>query len=266
MATIIPITKSVAAKIWCSSCGISADAACDCGAPYIPAGQAAAKALAANPEKSDRAIAAELGVNRSTVTRAREARGANAPPEVRIGMDGKSYPAPEPKSTLVRGTFGTGENEWYTPNQHIELARQVLGHIDLDPASSAQANEVVRADRFFTEKQNGLEQDWFGRVWLNPPYAQPFIADFARKLLVELEIGRVESAIALTHNYTDTSWFHWLAEMASCICFTRGRVKFVSPQGELAAPTQGQAFFYFGPSTDRFADVFDETGFVVKPC
>jgi hypothetical protein len=43
------------------------------------------------PDRSDRAIAADLGVNRSTVTRARaKTGGANAP---RIGKDGKKYPS-----------------------------------------------------------------------------------------------------------------------------------------------------------------------------
>lgn len=164
----------------------------------------------------------------------------------------------------VRGTFGTGENEWYTPGQHIELARQVLGTIELDPASSHVANQTVKAERFFSQETNGLEKEWAGNVWLNPPYAQPAIAQFADKMVAEWQSGRVAAAIVLTHNYTDTAWFQTLARAAAAICFTRGRVRFVSPAGELAAPTQGQAFFYFGPETDIFADVFGQIGFVAE--
>lgn len=164
----------------------------------------------------------------------------------------------------VRGTFGTGENEWYTPAEFIGLARQVLGAIDLDPASSEQANATVCAGAFFSEADNGLGLPWHGRVWLNPPYAQPAIAQFAEKMCTEREAGNVLSAIVLTHNYTDTAWFQMLASSADAICFTRGRVRFVSPAGDLAAPTQGQAFFYFGHDVDRFAEVFAEVGFVVE--
>jgi len=164
----------------------------------------------------------------------------------------------------VRGTFGTGENEWYTPDDHIALARAVLGEIDLDPASSHVANQTVKASRFFSQETNGLEQEWIGRVWLNPPYAQPAIAHFADKMVAEWEAKRVTAAIVLTHNYTDTAWFQKLARAASGICFTRGRVRFVSPTGELAAPTQGQAFFYFGTDLTIFEDVFEEVGFVVE--
>jgi len=42
----------------------------------------------------------------------------------------------------VRGTEGTGENEWYTPAKYIEAVHQVLGTIDTDPASSALAREL----------------------------------------------------------------------------------------------------------------------------
>jgi phage N-6-adenine-methyltransferase len=167
----------------------------------------------------------------------------------------------------VRGTTGTGENEWYTPADHIALARQAMGGIDLDPASSHVANRVVQAETFYSAETNGLDKEWAGRVWLNPPYAQPFIAQFADKMVEEWKSGRVEAAIVLTHNYTDTAWFQSLAETASAICFTRGRVRFVSPAGELAAPTQGQAFFYFGSDVDIFADVFADVGFIaaVRP-
>ncbi len=164
----------------------------------------------------------------------------------------------------VRGTFGTGENEWYTPAEHLEFARQVLGGIDLDPASSEVANRSVQAGRFYSEADNGLDKEWGGNVWLNPPYAQPAIAQFAQKMVEEWQAGRVTAAIVLTHNYTDTAWFQSLARAATAICFTRGRVRFVSPTGELAAPTQGQAFFYFGHDVDIFADVFGSVGFVVE--
>lgn len=164
----------------------------------------------------------------------------------------------------VRGTFGTGENEWYTPAEHLEFARQVLGGIDLDPASSEVANRSVQAGRFYSEADNGLDKEWGGNVWLNPPYAQPAIAQFAQKMVEEWQAARVNAAIVLTHNYTDTAWFQSLARAATAICFTRGRVRFVSPTGELAAPTQGQAFFYFGHDVDIFADVFGSVGFVVE--
>lgn len=42
--------------------------------------------------------------------------------------------------------------------------------IDLDPASSSNANKVVQAERFFNWEQNGLLQEWkASRVYLYPP-------------------------------------------------------------------------------------------------
>lgn len=165
---------------------------------------------------------------------------------------------------LVRGTFGTGENEWYTPAQYIDMARKVLGRIDLDPASSELANETVKAAEFYTSQDNGLTQDWHGNIWLNPPYSQPAIAQFAEKMVEEWQAQRADAAIVLTHNYTDTAWFQKLASHATAICFTRGRVRFVSADGEVASPTQGQAFFYFGSDLARFIEEFREIGFVVE--
>jgi len=164
----------------------------------------------------------------------------------------------------VRGTTGTGENEWYTPAEYIEKARAVMGGFDVDPASNPIAQETVRASSYYTEETNGLDKEWNGRVWLNPPYAQPAISHFADKMVAEAEAGRCTEAIVLTHNYTDTAWFQKMARSARAICFTRGRIKFESPTGEKAAPTQGQAFFYFGNDAKTFRNVFGEVGFIVE--
>lgn len=157
---------------------------------------------------------------------------------------------------------GTGENEWYTPEQYIEAARAVMGSIDLDPATSESAQLRIGAAKFYTINDNGLNRDWEGKVWLNPPYAQPDIWNFCDKLIAELEIGRVEQAVLLTHNYTDTAWFHRAESIAKHLCFTRGRIKFLSPDGEECAPTQGQTFFYYGGSGDKFGEVFRQFGFI----
>lgn len=156
----------------------------------------------------------------------------------------------------------TGEQEWYTPAEYIEAARLTLGAIDTDPASSVAAQQTVHAERFFAAADDGLEQEWSGRVWLNPPYAWPLIEKFVDKLLAELASGRVTSAILLTNNFTDTAWFQRAESAAACVCFTLGRIQFIDPHGKRAAPTQGQAFFYFGPDASRFKQIFGQFGFL----
>ena len=174
-------------------------------------------------------------------------------------------PQPEQPAAVVAHNHraqGTGENEWYTPAEHIEAARAMMGGFDLDPASSEIANRTVRAERIFTIEDDGLAHEWGGRVWLNPPYAQPWIARFADKVVAEAASGRIIEAIVLTHKYTDTAWFHTIAGACDAICFTRGRIGFLSPSGKRAAPTQGQAFFYFGARPAIFAETFRAFGIV----
>lgn len=96
------------------------------------------------------------------------------------------------------------------------------------------------------------------------PKEAPAIAQFAEKIVNEWEYGNLTAAIALTHNYTDTAWFHRLANACDAICFTRGRIGFVNPEGKKAAPTQGQTFFYFGDDAPSFCAEFRRIGLVVE--
>ena len=55
-------------------------------------------------------------------------------------------------------------NDWYTPDKYIESVREVLGDIDLDPASCEEANEVVKAKVFYDESDDGLSLDATKRI------------------------------------------------------------------------------------------------------
>lgn len=214
---------------------------------------------------------AELGISSKDIYEARQIRDAEVeqPGIVRETLDKLLEQGYEPTraavtNAIVNRTSFTGNNEWYTPERYIELARDVLGNIDVDPASNDFAQQKVRASEYYTEETNGLNKDWIGNVWLNPPYAQPAIGDFINKIVDEVEAGHVKSAVMLTHNYTDTAWFQKAARAATAICFTRGWVKFEGPNGEVAAPTQGQAFFYFGDELVKFCEAFSDVGFIVE--
>lgn len=99
----------------CKSCGTTVKAGCTCGVAYVPVAWRAAKAVAADPTKSDRAIAAEIGVNRRTVVKARAQLVHSAPVEKRTGKatvsrdtvekrtgrDGKSRKVPAAKPNNI---------------------------------------------------------------------------------------------------------------------------------------------------------------------
>ena len=171
-------------------------------------------------------------------------------------------PANDNTPAAYRTSF-TGNNEWYTPARYVELARTVLGQIDMDPASNDFAQRTVKAAAYFTEETNGLDKPWQGNIWMNPPYSRNLIGRFIDKIIDEYRSGRVAQAIVLTNNTTDTAWFGKLFRSADAMCFTTGRVKFVSPSRKFPAPPQGQTFTYFGPRRDQFASVFSSIGNVV---
>jgi ParB family chromosome partitioning protein len=157
----------------------------------------------------------------------------------------------------------SGENEWYTPDEYVGAARAVLGTIDLDPASSASANEIIRAQDFYTADDNGLAQPWRGRLWMNPPYASGLIEPFTAKMAECYEAGDVAESITLVNNATETRWFQRLARVAAAICFPERRIRFVSLDGTPGAPLQGQAFIYLGVDAERFANEYRKFGLIV---
>jgi phage N-6-adenine-methyltransferase len=139
-----------------------------------------------------------------------------------------------------------------------------MGGIDLDPASSEIANQIVHAKYYFTKEDDGLKKPWYGNVFMNPPYASELIKQFASKFASHVVDGSISQGIVLVNNATETAWFRELIDCASAVVFTSGRVRFLDPQGNPGAPLQGQAFIYCGPDAIEFLDQFSKFGWGAK--
>ena len=155
----------------------------------------------------------------------------------------------------------SGNQERNTPKELVEMARRVLGRIDLDPASNDIAQETVRAGVYFTRHNCGLNRPWCGRVFMNPPYASAPYRAFVRHLIQEYLAGRVIAAVVVTNNNTETSATQALLQVASAWCFPRSRVKFTAEDlSGAAGGLQGQLVTYFGDNPALFLATFSSKG------
>ena len=209
---------------------------------------------------------AELGV---TKTQSAKWQKLAALPEDKFEIRVEHAKARVEGMTTSAPSYSTGEyagedDEWFTPPDIIEAAREALGGIDLDPASHAIAQQTIGAATFYTVLDDGLTRPWFGKVWLNPPFNRTLLSLFVERLVAEYASGAVERAILLTHDYTDVEWFHAAARAAQVICFPRGRIRFRSPCGDECSPRQGQALFYFGRDDEAFRRTFGRSGLIVE--
>jgi hypothetical protein len=153
-----------------------------------------------------------------------------------------------------------GENysvEHYTPKKVLDLVIDCLGTIDLDPCSNREPYNVP-ATTHYTETENGLNQPWTGKVFLNPPYGR-VIDDWVSKLVSEFVAGAVTEAIALVPARTDTRWFDRF--YGHTVCFWRGRLTFINNEGPAKFPS---AIFYLGENETRFAQTFQPYGSIYK--
>lgn len=243
----------------------------------------------ANQGEETREVAARAaGVSRDTYSKGKKVLERGVPEIVQAVRDGDAsihaaskvadLPADEQKAIVAAGnvkekanavanrrTRNTGNNEWYTPDAHLDAAREVMGTIDLDPASCWAAQRRVRAETYYDRSENGLSKPWHGTAWLNPPYSRGLIGKFVDKLIDEHLAGNVSAAILLTNNETESAWFQKAASAASRISFPNRRFRILEASGKHGSLLQGQALFYFGADGERFTEVFAKFGQVVIP-
>jgi hypothetical protein len=118
-------------------------------------------------------------------------------------------------------------DSWITPKEIIDA----LGRFDLDPCQ-CDPQPWTCAAAHYTIDVDGLSQDWFGRVWCNPPYS-----DVWRWLDRLAEHGR---GTALIFARTEVKGFvEQVWRKASAVMFLHGRLFFHHPDGSRAKGNSG---------------------------
>ena len=149
-----------------------------------------------------------------------------------------------------------GNDEWYTPAGVVGAARELMGGIDLDPASTSEANETVQAKAIYTVEDDGLTQPWRGRVFLNPPFSAQLKRAFCDRLRESVASGDVTQAVLVTPIDISPKWGDVIRTCASAVALAKGTTNFYGPRGERGGPGFGHAVSYYGPNAARFASVF----------
>lgn len=173
----------------------------------------------------------------------------------------------------------SASQEHPTPPEICYAAREVLGRVQLDPATSPEFNHHLCADRIFTRESNGLAHPWWGTVFLNPPGGALTGEEDApirerwqtgsravawwRKLVTECDKPAPDDVTAaifvgftleILQSAQDPAW---LSPMHFPFCVPAKRLRFGGDQ-----PTHANVIVYIGPAVEKFVSVFSEFGMV----
>lgn len=79
---------------------------------------------------------------------------------------------------VSKALFSTGKNDWATPQELFDELNAEF-HFTLDPCATP---ETAKCAKFYTEKDDGLAQDWTGEtVFCNPPYSDQQQTEWVKK-------------------------------------------------------------------------------------
>lgn len=133
-------------------------------------------------------------------------------------------------------------DEWYTPRWIIDT----LGPFDLDPcAPTVNVRPFEIAPTCYTKDDDGLTHEWFGTVFMNPPYSRALLSSFCEKMA---EHG---NGIALLINRQDNLlWQEVIFPTATSMIFMRNRVKFLRLDGYVGSPFFGSCLVAWGRECD----------------
>ncbi|WP_124728854.1 DNA N-6-adenine-methyltransferase [Staphylospora marina] len=117
------------------------------------------------------------------------------------------------------GLFSSAKCEWETPQDFFDRLNDEFG-FEWDVCALP---ENAKCPRYFTPEQDGLQQEWTGVCWMNPPYGNE-ILKWVRKAYESSRNGA--TVVCLLPARVDTRWWHDYVMRSAEIRFVRGRLKF----------------------------------------
>lgn len=167
--------------------------------------------------------------------------------------------------------FSHKSTDYYTPESYVDAAREVMGGIDLDPASDPIPQRWIKAKKYFAPKDDGLTKFWEGRVWLNPPYSKGYKNRsnqqiWSSRLIDFFNEGSVTQAVLLVKAALGYKWFERIFPRYP-VCLTEKRIRFLTADGQMPPAKQANAFFYLGPEDKWpvFKRTFEQFGRILMP-
>lgn len=118
--------------------------------------------------------------------------------------------------------FSSKTDLWSTPQAFFDALNAEFG-FTLDVCATA---ENAKCGRYFTLEDNGLEHNWKGRIFCNPPYGRE-IGKWVQKAQWSVQVAEIaELAVLLLPARTDTAWFQDYVLPYAELRWVRGRLKF----------------------------------------
>ncbi len=155
------------------------------------------------------------------------------------------------------------ETVYLTPEKILEPVREYFGGaIPLDPAT--EKTNPTKALQFFTIEDDGLKQQWNVPTFVNPPFGKA-IREFMKKIHDEAIRDKARPILALLPCGARFSTKYWqndaLIPQLNAICFVKGRVKFLRPDGTVAKQnTYDSQIYGYNVDTNLFKFCFKHIG------
>ena len=127
------------------------------------------------------------------------------------------------------GMYSSATPEWSTPQDVFDALHKEFS-FTLDPCATI---ENAKCPVFFTKEDDGLKQEWKGRVFMNPPYGRG-IGAWMKKAYESSLAGAL--VVCLVPARTDTAWWHDYC-MKGTVRFVRGRLKFGDSKNNAPFPS-----------------------------
>lgn len=158
-----------------------------------------------------------------------------------------------------------GVQDYFTPPEIVDAARQAMGGIDLDAASHPLANRMHKIGDYFHTGRSAFDNDWYGRVWLNPPYGNN--APWFERIQRFIDSGEVEQLCMLSPMWAfQTRIARPVMERASGLTLLSPTPKFWGNKDpDKVGANHPHGVIYVGPDSHGFHRAFAPFGLPMSP-